>query len=128
MAEPPLTAGAAQFAVAVMGAPAAAPATAVPMTGALGTVAGVTGADLAEKPLVPMALVARTWKVYPVPLARPVIVLVVAAVPVSIVRNGVVAPPTTKTWIRCEVMAEPPLLTVQDSVTWPFPRVPTTLV
>jgi hypothetical protein len=51
------------------------PAAAVPMVGALGTVAGVMLPDGAEAGPVPMALVAVTVHVTGVPLARPVTVM-----------------------------------------------------
>ena len=37
-----------------------------------GTVSGVVPLDTAEKPLVPIALMAATWKKYVVPLINPV--------------------------------------------------------
>ena len=48
------------------------PATAAPIVGAPGTVAGVTLLDAAEGAPLPFALVAVTVNVYAVPLARPV--------------------------------------------------------
>src|SRR5664280_2027073 len=69
MAEPPVAAGGAHLAVASIGPPAV-PATAVPMTGAPGTVPGVTATDRAENAPVPAALVAATVTVYPV-MAEP---------------------------------------------------------
>ncbi len=49
------------------------PAIAVPIVGALGTVAGTTELLVPEEVLVPTAFVAVTVKVYVVPLVRPVI-------------------------------------------------------
>ena len=46
------------------------PAVAVPIVGAVGTVAGVTLFDAADGALLPIALVAMTVNVYAVPLAR----------------------------------------------------------
>ena len=57
MAEPPLLAEAAKVTVAC-----ALPAVAVPMVGALGTVAGVTLFEAAEAAPVPMAFTALTVK------------------------------------------------------------------
>jgi hypothetical protein len=51
------------------------PAVAVPIVGALGTVAGITPFDAAEAGPVPTALVAVTVKVYAVPLASPLTVI-----------------------------------------------------
>ena len=65
--EPPLLPDAVKVTVAC-----ALPAVAVPMVGALGTVAGVTLFDAADGALLPIALVAMTVNVYVVPLARPV--------------------------------------------------------
>ena len=48
-----------------------APAVAVPMIGASGTVAGVTLADAAEVALVPNALLAVTVQLTPLPLVNP---------------------------------------------------------
>ena len=45
------------------------------MVGASGTVAGVTGLEVTELVLVPMALEAVTTKVYDTPLVRPVTVM-----------------------------------------------------
>ena len=55
------------------------PLTPVTPVGGPGTPAtGVTGLDAVEAAPVPMALVAFTWKVYGVPLVRPLTVQVVA--------------------------------------------------
>ncbi len=51
------------------------PAVAVPIDGASGTVDGVTELLALESVLVPLALVARTLKVYAVPLVRPEMVI-----------------------------------------------------
>jgi hypothetical protein len=59
-ADPPLLVGGFQLAVAVT-APPAMPDAEVPITGAPGTVAGMTTADSAEFGPVPAALVAATW-------------------------------------------------------------------
>src|SRR6478735_9820787 len=61
MTDPPLFAGEIHLAVALT-APPATPLVAVPITGALGTVAGVTSLEAAEGALSPMALVAVTVK------------------------------------------------------------------
>ena len=59
-ADPPLLAGGFHWAVAVT-APPAVPGAAVAITGAPGTVAGITTADSAELGPVPTALAAATW-------------------------------------------------------------------
>src|SRR6478752_10173476 len=59
-AEPPLVVGAFQLAVAVT-VPPAVPDAAVPITGAPGTVAGMTTAVSAELGPVPIAFFAATW-------------------------------------------------------------------
>src|SRR3954447_25432144 len=58
--DPPVLAGGFQFAVAVI-TPPLPPLLALRMTGAPGTVAGVTGLESPENNPVPMALVACTW-------------------------------------------------------------------
>ena len=68
--EPPLLPGAAKLTVAC-----ALPAVAVPIVGAVGTVAGVTLFDAAEGTLVPIALVAITVQVTGVPLVKPITVM-----------------------------------------------------
>jgi hypothetical protein len=60
IADPPVLVGAFQFAVAVS-VPPVVPEVAVPITGAPGTVAGVTAAESAESGPVPAVLVAATW-------------------------------------------------------------------
>src|ERR1700682_4061246 len=77
MALPPLLLGALKLTDAC-----ALLAVAVAPVGAPGTVAGVTLFDAADGALIPIALVAVTVKVYAVPLVRPVIMCVVAVVPV----------------------------------------------
>ena len=70
IAEPPLDAGAVNATVADVDVdPAAATA---PMTGAPGTVSGVTDADAPDAPEVPPAFVAAAVNVYAVPFVRPV--------------------------------------------------------
>jgi hypothetical protein len=59
-ADPPVLVGMLHWAVAVT-VPPAAPDAAVPITGAPGTVAGMTGVDSAEFGPVPTALFAATW-------------------------------------------------------------------
>ena len=68
IAEPPLDAGAVNATVADVD-PAAATA---PMTGAPGTVSGVTDADAPDAPEVPPVFVAAAVNVYAVPFVRPV--------------------------------------------------------
>ena len=70
IAEPPFPAGALNVTVAC-----AFPAIAMPMTGAPGTVAGVTALEAEDAGPLPTALVAITVKVYDVPLVRPVTVM-----------------------------------------------------
>ena len=71
---PPLEAGCVKATVAVVDPVAVA----VPIVGAPGTVRGVTEDDAVEKLPLPAALMARTWKMYGVPLAKPVTVTDVA--------------------------------------------------
>src|SRR3954452_22003223 len=109
--------------MAVMG-PRFAPGLAVMRVGAVGTVAGVTAAERAEKAPVPTALVARTWNWYAVPLVNPVTPRLVA--PAVAGRNAptwVLVPlRTTRTWNP--VIGEPPSLPgVQLTVADAFPRV-----
>jgi hypothetical protein len=59
-------------------APPAVPDAAVPITGAPGTVAGMTTADSAEFGPVPTALVAATWNWLLAPLVRPLTTRLVA--------------------------------------------------
>ena len=59
----------------------------MPMTGAPGTVAGVTALEAADGGPTPATLVAVTVKVYVVPLANPVIVIG-EAVPVAVMPLG----------------------------------------
>ena len=68
--EPPLLPGAVKVTIAC-----ALPAVAVPMEGALGTVAGVTLFDAADGALLPIALVAITVQVTGVPLTNPITVM-----------------------------------------------------
>src|SRR6476620_11371525 len=107
MTEPPVAAGGVHRAVA-MTAPPATPAVAVPMTGAPGTVAGVTAIDRAEKVLVPTAFTAATWKRYAVPLVSPVTTRLVAAAPAGR-RAPTWAPAALTTRTENPVMGEPPL-------------------
>ena len=65
--DPPLLTGAVHLSVAVV-----LPATTERSTAALGTLAGVTGEEVAEGRLLPTALTAITLKTYAVPLVRPV--------------------------------------------------------
>src|SRR6478735_12394125 len=107
MTEPPVAAGGVHRAVALI-APPATPAVAVPMTGAPGTVAGVTAIDRAEKALVPTAFTAATWKRYAVPLVRPVTTRLVAAAPAGR-RAPTWVPAALTTRTENPVMGEPPL-------------------
>src|SRR5207342_3876185 len=125
MALPPVFAGAVHRAVALT-APPATPDVAVPMTGAPGTVAGVTLFDDADAALVPMALVAVTVKWYVVPLVNPVTTRLVAAAPAGR-RAPTCAFAALSTRTLYPVMAEPPLLagTVHLTVADALPAVAT---
>ena len=68
--EPPLLPGAVKLTVAW-----ALPAVAVPIVGAVGTVAGVTLFDAADGALLPIALVAIAVQVTGVPLVKPITVM-----------------------------------------------------
>src|SRR6185312_8736425 len=78
MTKPPLDNAGVQRAMASI-VPRFFPDEAVPITGAPGTVAGVTAADSTEKTPVPTALVAWTWNLTAVPLTRPVTARLVAS-------------------------------------------------
>ena len=67
IALPPVLPGAVKVTVAC-----ALPAVAVPMVGAVGTVAGVTLFDAADGALLPIALVAMTVQVTGMPLVNPI--------------------------------------------------------
>src|SRR6478609_7611881 len=122
MTEPPVAAGGVHRAVALI-APPATPAVAVPMTGAPGTVAGVTAIDRAEKALVPTAFTAATWKRYAVPLVRPVTTRLVAAAPAGR-RAPTWVPAALTTRTENPVMGEPPLVpAVHRTVAEALPRV-----
>src|SRR6478735_5301482 len=108
MTEPPVAPGGVHRAVALI-APPATPAVAVPMSGAPGTVAGVTAIDRAEKALVPTAFTAATWKRYAVPLVRPVTTRLVAAAPAGR-RAPTWVPAALTTRTENPVMGEPPLV------------------
>jgi hypothetical protein len=116
IAEPPLLAGGVNDTVACPF-----PTVAVPIIGALGTVAGTTELLVADAVLVPTALVAVTVNVYVVPFVRPVMTIgdepPVAVAPVF---DVTVYP----------VIAEPPLLTggVKVTVAWPLPATALMLV
>ncbi len=69
IAEPPVLAGAAHVTASCV-----LPLTATTDVGALGTVAGVTGAELTDWKLLPTALQAITLMTYGKPLVRPVTV------------------------------------------------------
>src|SRR3954452_15266890 len=128
MVNPPAFAGAVQRAVALIGAPAAEPAVAVPMTGAPGTVAGVTALDSAEKVLVPTAFTAATWKRYVVPLVSPVTTRLVAAAPAGR-RTPTWVPAALTTRTENPVMGEPPLVpAVHVTVAVVLPRVAVPIV
>src|SRR4051794_21015302 len=79
------------------------------MTGAPGTVAGVTALDSAEKVLVPTAFTAATWKRYVVPLVSPVTTRLVAAAPAGR-RTPTWVPAALTTRTENPVMGEPPLV------------------
>ena len=70
IALPPVLPGAVKVTVAC-----ALPAVAVPIVGALGTVAGVTLFDAADGTLLPIALVATTVQEIGVPFTRPLTVI-----------------------------------------------------
>jgi hypothetical protein len=103
MAEPPLFIGGEKMMVA-----SPFPAEALPMVGALGTVAGTIELLVPEAALVPTALVAVTVKVYVVPFVKPVTVKGEAP-PVA------VKPPGLDVTVY-EVMADPPLVTGAEKV------------
>jgi hypothetical protein len=96
--EPPLSAGGVNVIVAWPF-----PAVAVPMVGALGTVAGTTEFVVAEAVLVPNALLAVTVNVYVVPFVSPV-TTIGEAPPVA------VNPPTFDDTVYV-VIADPPFET-----------------
>src|SRR3954447_12509411 len=84
MADPPLLAGGDQDSAA-----SALPATAVTApVSAPGVVDGVTAADSFDGVPAPVAFTPRTWKVYVVPLVRPVMVVLVVGTPPVV--NGMV--------------------------------------
>jgi len=85
--EPPFVTGALQVSVAVV-----LPATTERSTAALGTLAGVTGEEVAEGRLMPTALTAITLKTYAVPLVRPVATCDVRVDTVLSIRVQVVPP------------------------------------
>ena len=85
--EPPLVTGALHLSVAVV-----LPATTERSTAALGTLAGVTGEEVAEGRLMPTALTAITLKTYAVPLVRPVATCDVRVDTVLSIRVQVVPP------------------------------------
>ena len=70
MLEPPVDAGAVQFATAC-NPPPAAPCVPAEIPGTPGTVAGVTLADAADNALDPTALTACNRKLYAVPFVNP---------------------------------------------------------
>ena len=107
---PPFEAGAVQVTVAE-----ALPATAETVLGALGAVAGITGADKSEATELPMAFFAITVNVIAVPLVNPLIVAVKTLPTFSAVpMDGVTVYP---------VIAEPPSEdgAVHDTVAKVFP-------
>ena len=93
--------------------------------GAVGTVAGVMGAEVTDAGLSPAPLMAITVKVYSVPLVSPVTVSVVAVDEKLI---GVWATPPMDGVTRYPVMAAPPSSdgAVQLSATSPFSDRPVT--
>src|SRR5665648_137387 len=109
--EPPLLAGAVQLTVAE-----AFPGVADTAVGAPGTVLGVTAALATDASDVPAALVAVTVNVYAVPFLKP---LTVVDVPMIMVT---VAPPGDAVTVY-PVLDEPPLLTgaVQLTTAWALP-------
>jgi hypothetical protein len=116
IAAPPSLAGAENAMLAC-----AAPAVAVPMVGAPGTVAGVTLFDAADAGPVPTPLVAVTVNVYAVPLARP------ATVQGEVAHVPVCPPEDVAVY---DVIAEPPLLAggVKLTVACVLPRVAVPIV
>jgi len=78
IAGPPLAAGGAQRATALIGPPTK-PDEAVKMRGALGALAGTTALERAENAPVPTAFLAWTWNLTAVPLAALTLRLVAAA-------------------------------------------------
>src|SRR5690349_14027335 len=96
------------------------------MAGASGTVAGVMFAVAVENGPGPMALTARTRKLYAVPLVSPVIVVVVF-VPVRDTVLTTVVP--VRTWTSKPVIGEPPSLPAShDRFTAALAREPVRLV
>ncbi len=85
--DPPLVTGALHLSVA-----AVLPATTERSTAALGTLAGVTGEEVAEGRLMPTALTAITLKTYAVPLVRPVATCAARVDTVLSIRVQVVPP------------------------------------
>ena len=104
IADPPLLAGAVHRTVAE-----ALPAVAVPIAGAPGasTAAGVTVFDTAESAPWPTALIARTRKVYAVPLVSPVTARAVAVAGAT--RAAPWTTPFTRTSTWYPVIGEPPV-------------------
>jgi hypothetical protein len=130
IAAPPVLAGAAQFTVAE-----ALPAVAVPMVGAAGAVAvlvaalGVTEFDAADRAPGPAELIARTRKLYAVPLVRPLMVALRAVPGIALsVRRTVPVP--LRTCTSYSVMAAPPVLAGAAQLTTAevFPAVASTLL
>lgn len=116
---PPVTIGATQLAVIDP-----LPAAVVTEVDAPGTVTGVRVALAADGVLVPIALVAVTVIVYPVPLVSPVIVQVVL---------GKVAPQVAKPGLAVAVydkIADPPSDggAFQEAAIWELPGAPTAAV
>src|SRR3712207_4993311 len=97
IAAPPVDVGGVQLAVAVI-VPPATPLAAVPMTAAVGTVAGVTAFDPADSVPSPTAFTARTRKVYAVPLVSPVTTVLVAVPATPVTVRTTVVPVRTCTW------------------------------
>src|SRR5215218_6536810 len=114
MAVPPVLVGAVHLAVAVM-VPPAAPAPAVPIVGAPGTVVvvaacGVTvfeATDRVPSVVVPV-LSARTRKLYAVPLVSPVTTVLFADGAIALIVLTTVVP--VRTWTRYSESGAPPVL------------------
>jgi hypothetical protein len=103
------------------------PAVAVPMVGAVGTVAGVTSFDWADSVLVPATFTAATVNVYGVPFVSPVTVSVVA---VELNGTGVCATPLMYGVTTYDVTADPPfdVGAVHVTVACMLPRVAVPMV
>src|SRR6266545_4566150 len=123
MVAPPLLDGAVHRTVAETS-----PAVAVPIVGALGTAAGVTVFDAPESAPAPLALTARTTKLYAVPLVNPVIVVLVALPGVTLTVRITVVPVRTSTWKPVSAVEPVSAGAVQLTVAVVLPRTAATPV